>query len=122
MKSGQMTLMVWQILMLVDYRRPTARKKVSWRFFFHQLFTPGLKDELRSKIMEAGMETLQESLFLARELEVIVQDKKKATLDTVVEEEDTLGEEDIEVINAIRFQRGQKPFRRWVRNFHIHFM
>ena len=62
------------------------------RFFFHQLFIPGLKDELRSKIMEAGMATLQESLFLARELEVIVQDKKKATLDTVVEEEDEVAE------------------------------
>ena len=82
------------------------------RFFLHQLFIAGLKDELRSKIMEAGKPTLQESLSLARELEVIVQDKKKTILAAVVEEEDALGEEDIEAINAIRFQRGQKPFRR----------
>ena len=56
--------------------------------------------------MEAGKATLQESISLARELEVIVQDKKKTTLVAVVEEEEILGEEDIELINAIRFQRG----------------
>ena len=51
--------------------------------------------------MEAGKATLQESLSLAIKLEVIVQDKKKMTLIAVVEDEDTLGEEDIKSINAI---------------------
>ena len=82
------------------------------RFFLHQLFIAGLKDEIRSMIMKAGKATLQESISFARELEVIVQDKNKMTLIAVVEDEDTLGEEDIEAINAIQFQRGQKPFRR----------
>ena len=82
------------------------------RFFLRQLFITGLKDELRSKIMETDKATLQESLSLARELEVIVQEKMKTTLVAEVEDEDTLGEEDIEAINAILFQRGQKPFRR----------
>ena len=81
------------------------------RFFLHQLFIAGLKYEIISKIMEAGKVTLQESLSLARELEVIVQDKKKMTLIAVVEDEDTIEEEDIEANNAIQFQRGQKPFR-----------
>ena len=82
------------------------------RFFLHQLFIAGLRDDLRSKIMEAGKPSLQESLSLARELEVIIADKKKnATIASIPEEED-LGEDEIEAINAIRFQRGQRPFQR----------
>ena len=73
------------------------------RFFLHHLFIAGLKDELRSKIMGARNSTLQESLSLP------VQVKKKATLSAITEKEDTLGEEDIDAINAIKFQRGQKP-------------
>ena len=71
------------------------------RFFLHKLFIADLKDELISKIMEAGKATLQESLSLARELKVIVLDKKKTILIAVVEDEDTLGDKDIEAINAI---------------------
>ena len=65
------------------------------RFFRNELFIAGLKDEFRSKIIEAGKATLKESLSLAGELEVIIQDKKKATLSAFTKEEDTLGEEDI---------------------------
>lgn len=84
------------------------------RFFLHQLFIAGLKDELRSKIMEAGKASLQESLSLARELEVIIQDKKKNPSISAIQEEDEeqLDNEELEAINAIRFQRGQKPFQR----------
>jgi hypothetical protein len=38
------------------------------RFFLHQLFIAGLKEEIRTKIMEAGKDNIQESLTLAREL------------------------------------------------------
>jgi hypothetical protein len=48
------------------------------RFFLHQLFIAGLRDELRSKIMEAGKASLQERLSSARELEVILNDQKKS--------------------------------------------
>lgn len=47
------------------------------RFFLHQLFIAGLRDELRSKIMEAGKQTLQESLSFAREMEVIVKTRRR---------------------------------------------
>ena len=66
------------------------------------LTTYELKDSFEEPI--GLMETFHPEIF-------IVQDKKKTTLAAVVEEEDTLGEKDIEAINAIRFQRGQKPFR-----------
>jgi hypothetical protein len=36
------------------------------RFFLHQLFIVGLRDELRSKIMEAGKVSVQESISLQK--------------------------------------------------------
>jgi hypothetical protein len=47
------------------------------RFFLHQLFIAGLRDELQSKIMEAGKASLLEGFSLARELEVILNDRKR---------------------------------------------
>ena len=40
-------------------------------FFKHQLFLAGLCDDLRMKVMEAGKDSLHESMRLAQELEII---------------------------------------------------
>ena len=82
------------------------------RFFLHQLFIAGLKDDLRSKVMEAGKDNIQESLAHARELEVIHNDKKKQNVVASIPELEGLCNEELEAVNAIRFQRGQQPFRR----------
>ena len=82
------------------------------RFFLHQLFIAGLKDEIRSKVMEAGKDNIQESLAHARELEVILNDKKKSNVVASIPECEGLCDEELEAVNAIRFQRGQQPFRR----------
>ena len=94
----------------------------SERFFKHQLFIAGLKEEIRMKIMEAGKTSIQESVALARELEVIMEDRKKGSAVNSIgndndsnEDSENLNEEEIAAINAIRFQRGKPPlsnFRR----------
>ena len=48
----------------------------SKRFFKHQLFIAGLKEEIQTKIMEAGKTSIQESVTLVQELEVIHEDRK----------------------------------------------
>ena len=80
------------------------------RFFLHQLFIAGLKDEIRSKVMEAGKDNIQESLAHARELEVILNDKKKSNVVASIPECEGLCDDELEAVNAIRFQRGQQPF------------
>jgi len=47
-------------------------------FFKHQLFLAGLKDSVRDKVVEAGKDTFQESMKLARELEAIHNDHRRA--------------------------------------------
>jgi len=89
------------------------------RFFKHQLFKAGLRDDLRSEVMKAGKDTLQESKRLAIELEVINNDKKGrqvAAVQQVVEEgpndeEGDLQEDEVAYINAMRQQKGRAPFR-----------
>lgn len=91
----------------------------SERFFMHQLFIAGLKEEIRTKIMEAGKTSIQDSVTLARELEVILNDKKKsgniANVKTAPEQEEQgenyLEEEELAAINAVRFQKGKAPLR-----------
>lgn len=91
------------------------------QFFLHQLFLAGLKEEVRPKVMEANRDQLHQSLALAREIEVILADKKggKGVTVAAVQENpekenkieiDGLDEEEIEIINAIRNKRGKKPF------------
>jgi len=95
------------------------------KFFKHQLYLAGLRDDLRTKVMEAGKATLQESMTLANELEVIYQDKKRHQVHAVTAEsespsappEDGLNDEDIEAINAIRQRSGRPPFRGGPRRF-----
>lgn len=85
-------------------------------FYKHQLFIAGLKDSLRAKVMEAGKTTMLDSMLYAREMETIQADQKKAQIHAIQipEEnriENTLDEEEIEAINALRFRRQQTPFR-----------
>jgi len=89
------------------------------RFFKHQLYLAGLRDDIRLKVMEAGKATLQESMTLATELEVIHQDKKRGHVHAVgrsEEEDETVNEDDfddeeINAINAIRQRYGRPAFR-----------
>ena len=89
------------------------------RFFKHQLFKAGLRDDLRSEVMKAGKDTLQESKRLAIELEVINNDKKGrqiAAVQQMAEEgpnddDDNLQEDEVAYINAMRHQKGRAPFR-----------
>ena len=105
----------------------------SEKFFKHQLFIAGLREGLRDKIMEAGKTSIQESLALARELEIIHADRKKsfsgvraiteenkeedaAAADFKNEDDDAmmtegLEDDEIELINAIRRRRGKPGFR-----------
>ena len=46
------------------------------KYFLHQLFVAGLREDLRTKVMEAGRRNLKDSVNSARELEVILQDRK----------------------------------------------
>jgi hypothetical protein len=46
------------------------------RFFLHQIFIARMRDELRSKVREAGKASLQESLSLARALMVNINEWK----------------------------------------------
>ena len=81
-------------------------------FVMHQLFLAGLKDEVRIRAMEANKPTVQEALDYARDLEVILADKKKAAHVNLVQGEAAkLDEEEIQLVEAIRQQRG-KPYTR----------
>ena len=94
------------------------------KFFRHQLFLAGLKDDLRQKVMEAGKDTLRESMRLALELEVIHQDRRgrgavaAVTMEDAVagdekreEDEGPFDDEEIAAINAIRLRNGKPPFK-----------
>jgi len=103
------------------------------RFFKHQLFLAGLKDDLRVKVMEAGKDTLHESMRLATELEIIHQEKMKrgqvnsvtvvsaaAAADegsTQIENFDDLEEDEIAAVNAIRMRNGRAPFKNFRSKF-----
>jgi len=58
------------------------------RFFLHQLFLAGLKEDIRIKTMEAGHDTVQQSLTTARETEAILNDKTKRSLISALQQED----------------------------------
>jgi hypothetical protein len=90
------------------------------RFFKHQLFIAGLREDLRMKIMEAGKDNLKETLDLARELEVIMNDRNRKSGGVApigeneeenAEENSDMTEEEISAINAIRERQGRPPIR-----------
>ena len=85
------------------------------KFFKLQLFIAGLRDEIRSKVMEAGEDTLQDTLKVAREAEVIIMDRRRATAVASIEvaatekinlTEEDFTEEERNLINAIRHKKG----------------
>ena len=94
-------------------------KKIE-RFVLHQLFIAGLKEDIRAKTMEAGKPTIAESVAYARELEVILSDRKKTSghvnavqsnQDETEDAPDGLDEEELQAVNALRQQHGKKPYR-----------
>jgi hypothetical protein len=103
------------------------------RFFKHQLFLAGLKDDLRTRVMESHKATLYESMTFAMELEVIHAKNQGRTQVAAIgargrpddedardedarpedEEDDAEVAEALAAINAIRFRNGKPPLRTW---------
>lgn len=99
------------------------------KFFKHQLFIAGLKEDIRAKVMEAGHENLADSVKLAVELEIIQQDRRSrvsavsqsssenvgvnavghSNMDDPL---DDMGDEELAAVNAIRVRLGRPPFQR----------
>ena len=77
------------------------------QFFLHQLFVAGLKEDIRAKVMEANMPTVRESLKVARDTEVVYNDKRGKTthISKIQEENQSEGEEND--INIIRGRDGK---------------
>ena len=91
-------------------------RKITQRFVLKQIFISGLREDIRSKVMEADKETLSETLVYARDMEIILNDRKKSSNVSAIqpEAEDApigINEEDIEAINAVRTQQGKTPWR-----------
>ena len=93
--------------------------KQSEKFVLHQLFLAGLKEDIRAKAMEAAKPTIYESVSHAQEVEVIHNDRKRPSHVHTVQEEtgefedapEGIDEDELEAINALRFQKGKRPFR-----------
>ena len=103
------------------------------RFFTQQLFLASLKEDIRIKTMEAGHDTIQESLRTARDTEAILNDKaRRSQLAAIQQEHEDDGMEEfmsnywsnrdyselesweeqaLDKINAIRINKGKRPFR-----------
>ena len=82
------------------------------RFFLLQLFIAGLREDIRIKVMEAGLDNLQETVKLARELEVIHNDRRhNKTHISALEQFPQIPEDEeeqdkiIDAINSFRKQR-----------------
>jgi hypothetical protein len=81
------------------------------------VFIGGLREEIRVKVLETGPTRIQESVDLARQIEVIVHEKKvKGTTVSSIEgpdNGDSEGDEEevLEIINAVRARRGKAPFQ-----------
>ena len=84
------------------------------------VFLGGLREELRSKVLEQAPTEIRNSVRLARELEVIVHDRraKGSHISSIQEErenpeedQDPEEEEIINFLNAIRARKGRAPFR-----------
>jgi hypothetical protein len=91
------------------------------KLMMNTVFLGGLKEEIRAKVLESGSTQVQESVRLAREIEVIVHDKriKGTQISSIQEDEENPDadngneEEDelLERVNAIRSRSGRAPFR-----------
>jgi len=89
-------------------------------FFKHQLFLAGIKEPIRDRVLEAGKDTFQESMKLARELEAIHNDKRRshkiAAIKAAIGPEeaatifwDEIDDEDLDKVAAIRQNRQTHP-------------
>jgi hypothetical protein len=87
------------------------------------VFLGGLKEEIRTKVLEHGPTEIRESVKYARELEVIVHDRKtKGSHISSIQDQDEdteqsqydqdEEEEILNFINNIRARRGKRPFQR----------
>ena len=81
------------------------------QFFLQQLFTAGLREDIRTKVMEANMPTIREALKVARDTEIVYNDRKAkgATINSVQNENssDEEGGEDEGDVNALRGRDGK---------------
>lgn len=80
------------------------------QFFLQQLFTAGLREDIRTKVMEANMPSIREALKVARDTEVVYNDRKSkgATINSVQSENSADEEEEGEgEIDAIRGKDGK---------------
>ena len=80
----------------------------------HQIFIGGLREELRTKVIEANKDTLGESVYFAVELETLLNDKKSKLHINPVEEvgNEEFTEEEMNLINALRNKRFGKRFQK----------
>jgi hypothetical protein len=78
------------------------------QFFLHQLFVAGLKEDIRAKVMEANMPTVRESLRVARDTEVVYNDRRnKAAHISKIEMDNNSTEGEENDINIIRGRDGK---------------
>ena len=82
------------------------------------VFIGGLREEIRKKVLETGPTQIQESVDLARQIEVTVHDKKaKGAVVSSIEkrtnnkESDEDKDEMMEIINAVRARKGKAPYK-----------
>jgi len=76
------------------------------KYFLRQLLVAGMKEEIRTKIMEAGLNTVNETMNLARETETIITDKRKSSHVAAIQENQSEDNEEGD-INAIRGKDGK---------------
>ena len=70
----------------------------TYRYFQRCLFTAGLRDDLRMKIMEGNHETLAECYTAAIELETLINEKRRVSHVTAIEEEEDSMDNDMEAL------------------------
>lgn len=76
------------------------------KYFLRQLLIAGMKEEIRTKVMEAGLNTVNETMNLARETETIITDRKKSSHVAAIQDNEDEDQEDGD-INAIRGKDGK---------------
>jgi hypothetical protein len=95
------------------------------RFYKHQHFLAGLRPEFRTEVAKAGKKTLYQSLMVAKDLELIMQDKGHRVAVAAIPAPETadertedfapleaLDDDELAAVNAFRRQNGRPPFQR----------
>ena len=99
-------------------------------FIQTQMFIAGLREKLQHRVMESGKTDPLEIFRCAQEMEQIEEEKRRknpspwsrpsrrspTTLDDFINKDSVklegLDDQDLEFLNAIRFQKGKPPYRR----------